>query len=574
MRCARATFCPGNNRLASRPAGLGRKLVWGFVGPFAAILASLSPGAEPQKATPSAERILILAPLTPVFIRLDIETGPQSIAAIRRKFAESQFQRFDKDKSGTITVAEIQAWQAAGRADRFLDPILARLRETPNDVPLERFVSIVEENLGLPFQVIADRKRLDQSVDLFPMLDRNGDGRLSTEEVEKGISMLRGNDFDDDESLSVAELQPFPRSIIDARRQQAAIESPDIPVLSLSSEKERDVACDRILEVYREGPSDKSVALQRLATNGTGPGDRPEIARFDDDKDSRLSREELRAWLDSQPVDAVVQVFLDRSRVRVQEATFSSVVRKGESAVSSRPALVVGGLSVDFVARNNRVDQQDNVYFYKLDFRRGDKDKNGYLDEMEFAQAGMSGMNFASVDLDGNKQVTLEEVVQHAETDGRIAQAKLVVNVGDEAKSLFQIIDADLDRRLTIREFTNARRAIRPLDADRNGISPQELVSRYRLRFSFGTPDRMQRRGMDDAMATGVPIARPPETSGPAWFRRMDRNQDGDLSWREFLGDLQTFKEIDTDGNGLVDLDEAIAADGRLRTPPEAPAAP
>ena len=47
---------------------------------------------------------------------------------------------------------------------------------------------------------------------------------------------------------------------------------------------------------------------------------------------------------------------------------------------------------------------------------------------------------------------------------------------------------------------------------------------------------------------------------GPLWFRKMDRNGDGDVSPREFLGTLEDFRKIDTDGDGLIDAQEAAAA--------------
>ena len=54
---------------------------------------------------------------------------------------------------------------------------------------------------------------------------------------------------------------------------------------------------------------------------------------------------------------------------------------------------------------------------------------------------------------------------------------------------------------------------------------------------------------------------RQPQTSGPGWFRKMDRNQDGDLTWREFFGTREDFAEIDADGDGLIDLDEAVSVE-------------
>jgi hypothetical protein len=47
---------------------------------------------------------------------------------------------------------------------------------------------------------------------------------------------------------------------------------------------------------------------------------------------------------------------------------------------------------------------------------------------------------------------------------------------------------------------------------------------------------------------------------GLAWFFQMDRNHDGDVSWREFLGSRQAFRRLDTDGDGLISIDEALRA--------------
>ena len=44
---------------------------------------------------------------------------------------------------------------------------------------------------------------------------------------------------------------------------------------------------------------------------------------------------------------------------------------------------------------------------------------------------------------------------------------------------------------------------------------------------------------------------------GPLWFRKMDRNGDGDLSPREFLGPIKDFKKFDSDKDGLIDAAEA-----------------
>ncbi len=47
------------------------------------------------------------------------------------------------------------------------------------------------------------------------------------------------------------------------------------------------------------------------------------------------------------------------------------------------------------------------------------------------------------------------------------------------------------------------------------------------------------------------------ERTGPDWFQSMDRNADGYVSQREFIGPAPTFRKLDADADDLLSPDEA-----------------
>jgi hypothetical protein len=147
-------------------------------------------------------------------------------------------------------------------------------------------------------------------------------------------------------------------------------------------------------------------------------------------------------------------------------------------------------------------------------------------------------------------------------TAGAAAHTRL--RITDQGRALFELLDANGDGRLSVRELRTAWTRLAPWDRDGDGrlaeteVPRQFVVSvdagQVNLPFRVAVANRAARRGQ----ARQAP-------KGPLWFRKMDRNNDGDVSFREWLGTEEEFRRIDTDGDGLISPEEAERADALLK---------
>ena len=106
---------------------------------------------------------------------------------------------------------------------------------------------------------------------------------------------------------------------------------------------------------------------------------------------------------------------------------------------------------------------------------------------------------------------------------------------------LFDLLDADRDGQLSLAELRAAGAALEHWSPAESGVSLVIV------------------RGV--AKPPAVPLVRTfAREAGPVWFRATDRNGDGFVSAREFLGTPEQFRTLDTDGDGLLSPDEAEKA--------------
>ncbi len=191
-----------------------------------------------------------------------------------------------------------------------------------------------------------------------------------------------------------------------------------------------------------------------------------------------------------------------------------------------------------------------------------DRDKNGYLDLQEATRQPGLGALFRDLDRDLDGKVYLPEFMEFLNPIARAAACQSRLNITGGGVDFFQSLDRDKDGRLSIRELRALRKTVSQWD--RNGdkqIARDEFPQRFTLsvdRAQLTVQTAGQRRAATTArQRPGNSRPQPDRSHGPVWFRMTDRNNDGEVSLREFLGRVEDFKDIDRDGDGLIDATEA-----------------
>ena len=460
-------------------------------------------------------------------------------------FAVPSMAEIDRDGDRRVSVDELLHYYQAAAAD-----LLQTRPMPPND---------------------ADADRVTEAV--LAHLDSNRDGRLSEAELRKAERLLLTLDASDDECLSFGEV------MANAGRKEAAGMMAGGAGM-MGAEQTAKPADDRPGDLFAklgELPGDTYARiLKRYDADGDGklsgdeiPFDAATAKALDADGDGKLTLTELYAW-GKRPPDVVV--------------TLNQAATAADCFVT-----VTGGVTAELPAglvlrrtEPNRVILRSGATV--LDFAAAPADTKGVRRRFDQMVAGLGGNGdaiteaslagspnqflrviFDAADRNSDGKLTRRELADYFQLQLTVAEQAVLVNTTVSRPNLFQLLDDDRDGKLSVRELRTAWERLSVLEPEgarfvtRAVLQPAatfRLTNAAATGFEVPTPDQPQ----------AVPVSGPyvePEGKGPLWFRKMDRNADGDVSKAEFLGDAADFAKIDANGDGLISLDEALAFDKR-----------
>ncbi len=506
----------------------------------------------PQRLAQADRRdVLLLLDGGPLHLRLHLSLGGVSLAEARRQYVDRLIASLDANGDGKLSREEaagsplLRAKKRPGAA-QFLEGLGGPSQLARRDV--ERAI----ERVG--GETVAYRQDLSSSqndAEVFKLLDTDASGALDPQELDASGDLVLSKDSDGDECVSFEEFfpppqQPDPRL---APLNMLARPAPLATVADMVRDASEPLISRRLLARY-----DRNRDLQLDAEELHWPPER--IAALDLDGNGRLNAEELKKVHNARPdVELATELQPDETGGVAMSVVDSSGERMDGAARSDYTKLAFANAVMTFTHRNLDpiASAIDNAM---QQFNRLDADANGYLDRDETAERIRFERGlFEMVDADGDDKIFADEMKQYVRARSEPAATTCRMNVYDTGHGFFMALDANADGRISVRELRSAPASLARLDRDRRpGVGQKEPVRHFHVEFVRGS---YQLFGPSEQLAAQTPAFQQRRPIGPIWFQRMDRNNDGDLTWNEFLGPREAFHDLDGDADELVDPNEA-----------------
>jgi len=569
----------GNRRL-SRATLLLRSLL--CVAITASISALEARAGEPKTVDNEREiqDLIYLAPRSPIFVRLRIRIEGSGLRTQRETYAKELFDKLDTSGDGLLQDSEIKTIPPAGH----LVPVgsnnstasVARFGAADADdsgtVTREEFTTYILRASGAPFQINAAVQQPSggQNVQLFDRLDRNHDNRLTTDELTQAARNLRLMDYDFDERIIPDEIR-IPTlfgNTPQAENGPAAQASASMALIEpINRNYVDDSLIRKVIQLYDKlsrGPANRRFIKDRQLS-AKELGQRAEvISEYDRNRDGVLNQQELRKYLaNPQPAfEIVIDFGTDSTPASIKLIARDELPTTAPLGIRTTEdgsvAVRLNNSSYELVA-SPKIGSVRAARQLLNAFSGADNDKNKYLDRNEFLRVGggtgANGFNLVDTDRDG--MVVEEEFTSFAKQQVELQKHVVSLGLANRSQTLFSVVDTSRDGQLDADELAELKSRILEMDRNNDGVFERtEISGSLQMVLARGNV------GIGQSNVSALAATRQSQTAPQipprsSWFAMMDRNRDGKLKKREFLGPLDVFHKLDADRSGWLDATEA-----------------